>query len=301
MKNSKTEPEHSHLLVVTDVKNKAKHVPHVRFFYEIPKHHQNVSPFKNHYFQNYSQNSFISICHQRTTMNNKRSNNIKPLYNATLAKCLCLAISIVPISAFTSCNQRSSNGLLLSKPFSPVIRNKLNFQHEDSIDGQLHIDAESVSFDSKHHPNIILDSEEDDECDRSLEEQCDLDNYLKFLNRRYHRLHDDNDNTSNALYVLGVAKLASQRLLHHQSPASNDIDSSRVTVGESNIVLPYMRKISAGTSILRRINYRSTLQFFTKACAVLLYKMVGLIQNVMKNPKFFSLFSLVVLSVVPLK
>ena len=239
-------------------------------------------------------------------MNNKRSlNNTLP--KSGLVTSLYLLLSSVPIGAFTSYNQRTRNGPLLSKPHSPVVRNKLNYQHEDSIDGQLHIDSvDNLAFESHQNNNI----NENNDCDRSSEEQCDLDAYLKFLDRRYHRLHD---NRSNALYVLGVAKLASQRLLYQRPQPSNTPDEidvpakvnvSTVKIGKGNIDLPYMRKISAGTSVIRRINYRSALHFFTKVCIVLLSifknKVIGIFQNVWKNSKLFSLLSLVVLTFVPL-
>merc|ERR1712151_1018391 len=177
----------------------------------------------------------------------------------------------------TSYSQRSRNELLLSKPYSPLVRNKLNYQHEDSIDGQLHIDSvDNIKFDS--HQNNIND---DNDCDRSSEEQCDIDAYLKFLDRRYHLLHQrqKDPQTSDSIDI-----------------APLEVGASTVKVGKGNIVLPYMRQISAGTSVIRRINYSSTLQFFSKVCMVLLNKVVGFFHNVRKNSKLFSLFGLVVLS-----
>merc|ERR1712176_1139354 len=115
----------------------------------------------------------------------------------------------------TSYGQRSWNGLLLSKPDSAVIRNKLNYQHEDAIEGQIRIQEHANAVDSmasKSRSNKNDISEADKTCDTSSEDQCDLDDYLKFLNRRYHRLHDmEDESRNNALYVLGVAKFASQR------------------------------------------------------------------------------------------
>jgi len=224
--------------------------------------------------------------------------------NSCLVTCLYIVLSTVAIDAFTSYGQCSWNRLLLGKPDTAVIRNKLNYRHEDSIDGQVriqeHVNAvDSMSSKSRSNRNNISGS--DRTCDMSSEDQCYLDDYLKFLNRRYHRLHDAEDkNRNNALYVLGVAKLASQRLLQQSFKTDViDIPTTKVNIsdtstGEDKKVLPNVRRLSAGTSVIRRINYRAIFQLFVRKFLFFLNRIIRFVQSA-KYSKFLSVFSLVVM------
>lgn len=142
----------------------------------------------------------------------------------------------------------------------------------------------------------------------------DVDDYLEFLERRYHRLHDEEDKPEvkfsalkwlrqeemtlneeqrdNALYALGVAGLASERLLHKHQPLKSAAAPADTTEIETTVpvvveqteqpriallasilmarVSPLIRQVVLRRKLLIRyqsIKLRAFAQAFTKALA----------------------------------